>query len=130
MVTCDGDVCTFNTVCGGAQHVFLVGEFNNWSTTAHPMHRCGGVGDGWRAQLRLLPGTYRFGYFVIHESYDGRRCGDVPALGLTGVRPDDHAATVTVPGHLIRPAAGVDAGFGRGSSPRPAAAGAEGRRGR
>jgi 1,4-alpha-glucan branching enzyme len=91
MVTCKGDVCVFSTVCKGAAQVFLVGDFNNWSTTAQAME----PGDGglWQTQLKLRPGTYRFAYFVINSRRWGRHD---PDLGLTSLRPDARASTITI----------------------------------
>jgi 1,4-alpha-glucan branching enzyme len=92
MVTCKGDVCTFSTVCGDADQVFLIGDFNDWSTTAHAMRRADG--NLWRADLRLRPGTYRFAYFVIHS----RRCRRAdPGTGLTALRADARGHTISVP---------------------------------
>ena len=90
MVTQKGNVVTFSAFCGGAEQVFVFGDFNNWSTTAHAMEPCGG--GRWRAELKLPPGDHRFGYFVIN----GRRGHDA-GLGLTSLRADGEAASVRVP---------------------------------
>ena len=50
-----------------AQQVFLVGPFNNWSTTATPMHRLSD--DRWEASVNLVSGCYAYCYFVIDESW-------------------------------------------------------------
>src|SRR4051794_24441689 len=101
MVTRVGNVCTFSTVYPDAEQVFLIGDFNDWSTTAHAMERCGGNGAGaergadddissgggetWRASLRLPPGSYRFAYFIVH----GRRAlRGRPEVGFTALRTD------------------------------------------
>ncbi len=90
MVTRNGNVCTFSTVCRNAEQVFLVGDFNNWSTTAHAMEAAdGGL---WRARVRLGPGTYRFAYFVINSPRAADR-----ELGLTSLRADARHRTVSVP---------------------------------
>ena len=45
-----------------AQRVALVGEFNGWSRTAHPMRR---KRDGsWEANLRLAPGRYEYKFLI------------------------------------------------------------------
>ncbi|MDB5174079.1 MAG: hypothetical protein JWM97_2388 [Phycisphaerales bacterium] len=56
-----------------AQQVFLVGPFNNWSTTATPMHRL--ADDRWEASVHLQPGSYGYCYFVIDESWFGESQG-------------------------------------------------------
>jgi 1,4-alpha-glucan branching enzyme len=52
-----------------AQQVFLVGPFNNWSTTATPMLRL--ADDRWEASVQLPSGCYPYCYFVIDESWFG-----------------------------------------------------------
>ncbi|MDB5291145.1 MAG: glycoside hydrolase family 13 domain protein [Phycisphaerales bacterium] len=56
-----------------AQQVFLVGPFNNWSTTATPMHRM--ADDRWEASVHLQPGCYAYCYFVIDEAWFGETQG-------------------------------------------------------
>src|SRR5439155_14165721 len=62
MVFGSGSAWTFRTACRGARQVYLVGEFNGWSRTAHPMHRYDG--DTWELTLTLPPGSHRFRYFT------------------------------------------------------------------
>jgi hypothetical protein len=45
-----------------AQAVYLLGEFNRWSTTATPMFYVGG--GVWEAKLWLDTGDKRLAYFV------------------------------------------------------------------
>jgi 1,4-alpha-glucan branching enzyme len=46
----------------GADAVWLVGDFNDWSRTAHPMRR---DGDAFLLTLELEPGrTYRYRYLL------------------------------------------------------------------
>lgn len=48
---------------GEAQRpVFLVGDFNQWNETAHPMDRA--EDGGWVTTLWLPPGEYEFKYKV------------------------------------------------------------------
>lgn len=103
-VTRDGDVYTFTTSASEGEEVYLVGDFNNWSTTATPMLSCRG---GLRqARLRLAPGTYRFGYFVINsDRWSGSACGDAevgfeetPAHGPTTLHGDSSGWLLQVPG--------------------------------
>ncbi|HQU74134.1 MAG TPA: isoamylase early set domain-containing protein [Calditrichia bacterium] len=45
-----------------ANNVVLVGEFNNWSSSANPMKKSrGGV---WKAEMPLAAGHYQFRYLV------------------------------------------------------------------
>ena len=58
-----------------AHRVYLVGDFNDWSTTAVAMER---LPDGrWAAALDLEPGVYRFRYYA-----DGVWLTDYAAFGL------------------------------------------------
>lgn len=47
-----------------ANHVYLAGSFNNWSTTKTPMNK---VSSGWAINIPLEPGKYTYKYIV-----DGR----------------------------------------------------------
>ena len=58
---------TFRAKCAGAEQVFLIGDFNNWSTTAIPMMRT--EPEVWQVSMRLPPGQYRFSYFVINNGF-------------------------------------------------------------
>ena len=64
-VTEDGSPVRFQFHAPEAQSVSVAGDFNNWDTKAHPMHRSD---DGlWTLTLGLVPGTYQYKFFV-----DGR----------------------------------------------------------
>jgi 1,4-alpha-glucan branching enzyme len=53
--------------CGGTT-ACVVGEFNEWSTTAHPMQP---DADGFTATIPLDPGrTYRFRYLLDGEHWE------------------------------------------------------------
>jgi len=58
-----------------AQQVFVIGQFNNWSTTATPMNRTGD--DRWEASVMLPSGCHHYCYWVINESWFNS-AGDVP----------------------------------------------------
>ncbi len=58
----------FSFRCPGAKSVALVGDFNDWSVTAHPMTR-DPSGDLWVATLRLAPGRYEYKFFVNGGSW-------------------------------------------------------------
>ena len=53
---------------GDAESVALVGEFNNWNTTADPMRR---DGNGWVLEKTLPPGRYLYKFII-----DGRWVAD------------------------------------------------------
>ena len=51
----------------GAETVFVVGEFNDWSATAHPMEHVDGA---FIAFIALAPGrAYRFRYLLDGERW-------------------------------------------------------------
>jgi 1,4-alpha-glucan branching enzyme len=58
-----------------ASRVFLVGDFNGWSTSATPMRRA--EGGWWVCRLHLVPGVYQFKYLA-----DGQWYLDYGAFGL------------------------------------------------
>lgn len=56
-------VIQFVLVAPDAGTVALVGDFNDWDTTATPLMR--GVGDGvWSVTVPLSPGRYRYSFLV------------------------------------------------------------------
>ncbi len=74
MVESNGDgngavLATFRLpVANGAQRVCVVGEFNDWSTTANPMEP---TGDGFVAVIPLEAGrSYRFRYLIDDERWE------------------------------------------------------------
>lgn len=71
MVTRVGGKYAFRVYCRDAEQVFLLGDFNDWSTLATPM-RCDD-GQTWEIEIPLAPGTYRYGYFIINA--DPRHIG-------------------------------------------------------
>ncbi|MBN1448612.1 MAG: hypothetical protein JXA28_11830 [Bacteroidetes bacterium] len=78
-----------------ASSVSLVGDFNAWSTEAHPMTKSG---EGtWTTTINLLPGTYQYAYSIdrssividpenplTFESIDGRRLNSLVSVGDDG----------------------------------------------
>ncbi len=82
---------TFRTICSGAEQVFLVGDFNGWSSEATPMHRIGR--DLWQITLELPPGEYRFRYFTS----DNRWITDFGASGLVFNEYGEWDSLVRVP---------------------------------
>lgn len=53
----------FVLVAPGASTVTVVGDFNDWSATATPLHQA--PGDGvWTVTVPVPPGRYRYGFLV------------------------------------------------------------------
>jgi len=44
-----------------AQRVFVVGDFNDWNESSHPMSK---EGDHWKLTAPLPPGEYEFKYLA------------------------------------------------------------------
>ena len=87
-----------------AEKVCVVGEFNDWSRTAHPMER---DDDGFVAHIPLEPGrSYRFRYLLDDERWENDWAADayVPnefggedsVADLTNADPADTADTAKV----------------------------------
>ena len=66
----------FVCVAPQAQTVRLVGDFNNWSPTAHPMKRM--PDEAWLLQVELPHGHHRYAFLV-----DGNLTLDPRAQGIT-----------------------------------------------
>jgi 1,4-alpha-glucan branching enzyme len=87
-----------------ARTVALVGDFNDWSTEEHLLHR---QDDGsWHLVLRLAPGRYRFRYLIdgtrwendwYADEYAANEFGGddsvvvVPPVGDAGLAPPPNA---------------------------------------
>jgi 1,4-alpha-glucan branching enzyme len=77
-----------NFVCQapGAQHVSIIGEFNNWEPNANPMKR---QPDGaWTAQIALSHGHHQYAFCV-----DGQYQLDPRAQGIART-PDGHRVSL------------------------------------
>ena len=60
-----------------ASTVALVGDFNDWSPTAHPMQRSGE--ETWTLGLDLAPGRYEYKFLVDgQEWWNDRNAPKVP----------------------------------------------------
>jgi 1,4-alpha-glucan branching enzyme len=57
----------FSLLCPKAAHVYLMGEFNNWSTTATPMQRSND--QLWELSIPVPSNSRRYGYFVIDKDF-------------------------------------------------------------
>ena len=64
----------FICVAPEAKHVSLVGDFNDWDTTAHPMKRQ--PDGGWLIQVPMNHGHHHYQFFV-----DGKPTLDPRAQG-------------------------------------------------
>lgn len=58
---------TFIVRVSHADQVNVIGDFNNWQTTAHSLEKIGD--DLWRLTLDLPAGRYRYAYFVIDSRW-------------------------------------------------------------
>ena len=67
------EIYHFLVVCPNASGVFLLGDFNGWSTSATPMTKT--EADIWQIDLRMAAGQTRFSYFVVDERW---RTGRAP----------------------------------------------------
>ena len=94
MVERDGQQCTFRIRCPGVCWVALAGEFNNWSTQSHHMHRTDD--EQWEITLDLRPGTYRFRYVAS----DGQWMTDYAAFGVVPNGLNGWDSLVHVPLHV------------------------------
>jgi alpha-amylase/alpha-mannosidase (GH57 family) len=89
------DGVTFTYKNDGAKAVSVVGDFNGWSTTSHPMSKS--AGGEWTVTVDLLPGTYQYAFSIdgsriehdpanplTFESLDGKRLNTLLSLGDDG----------------------------------------------
>ncbi len=80
-----------NFVCNapGAKHVFISGDFNDWSLSSHPMIR---QPDGaWFIQIPLNHGHHRYRFIV-----DGKPTLDPKAQGIARHRQGDKVSLISV----------------------------------
>jgi len=55
----------FSLLAPQAQSVFLSGDFNQWSTSSHPLRK--GKDGEWKISLTLDPGQYQYRFLVDGE---------------------------------------------------------------
>ena len=67
---------TFQITLPDANSVTLVGDFNNWNSTANPMKK--GKSGVWKADVALKSGEYQFRYLV--NEYEWMNDEDVPVV--------------------------------------------------
>jgi 1,4-alpha-glucan branching enzyme len=91
------EVYNFVVVCNDdARDVFLLGDFNHWSTSATRMELT--EQHIWQLSLHLPRGEHRFSYFVVdHRSPAG---GHVAPFGNTFPLPGTWGAVVRGQQHL------------------------------
>lgn len=99
MVTSSGDLWTFTIQHPTAHAMWLLGDFNNWSTTATPMRRVGP--HTWQVVQRITGQVCRYCFFawlpdrghgvVLRDPGDARP-GDAPFLPAAVLRSPPAAA--------------------------------------
>lgn len=72
-----------------AKEVFIVGDFNDWSTTANPMESR--PGGSWVAQLELSHGAHHY-YFLV----DGEVALDKRAQGVARNEKNERVSLMTI----------------------------------
>ena len=63
-----GRAVTFRFRCPGARAVTLVGDFNHWDGSAHPMSPDDRL-ETWTLTLSLEPGRYEYKFFVNNRDW-------------------------------------------------------------
>jgi 1,4-alpha-glucan branching enzyme len=91
------EIYHFVVVCPHASAVFLLGEFNGWSTTATPMHNT--EEDVWQIDVEMAAGQDDFSYFVIDDRW---QTGQAP-FGNTFMLPGTWARLVRTPAATPEP---------------------------
>ncbi len=91
MVHCSDTHWIFRMPCVEARQLYLVGEFNQWCTTATPMRQV--QPRVWQVDICLPPGRYRFRYVTD----DGRWYTDFAAFGVERNAYDQWDSVVCVP---------------------------------
>ena len=86
-------VTRFMIVAPGAQHVTLVGDFNDWDKGATPLLKVAANGV-WTAEVRLPPGRYAYAFLVDGQQWVADPAAP-PATGDDFGRP---SSVVTVRG--------------------------------
>jgi hypothetical protein len=78
---------------GNAEEVYLSGSFNDWSTGEVPMKK---ETEGWRVQIRLVPGKYTYKYIV-----DGKWLSDPDNLLKERQNNRGVVSIIYCPNHLF-----------------------------
>jgi 1,4-alpha-glucan branching enzyme len=83
------EVYNFVVVCNDAQDVFLLGDFNDWSTSATRMELT--EEHIWQLSLELPRGDHHFSYFVVDRKLGS---GQVAPFGNTYFLPGTWGAVI------------------------------------
>jgi 1,4-alpha-glucan branching enzyme len=59
---------SFEHFAPAARVVALVGDFNQWDSSKHPMKL--GAGGQWQVAVRLKPGTYQYKFVVDGDRWE------------------------------------------------------------
>jgi 1,4-alpha-glucan branching enzyme len=62
----------FSLLAPQAEKVSVVGDFNDWNLTKHPLKK--DKKGAWKISLNLLPGTYQYRFFVDGEWQSDPNC--------------------------------------------------------
>jgi len=79
----------FYCVAPMAASVVLVGDFNKWDATSHPMKRQ--VDGGWFLQVELTHGHHRYRFLV-----DGKPVQDPQATGIARNERNEQVSLIAV----------------------------------
>jgi 1,4-alpha-glucan branching enzyme len=66
----------FTMVAPGAHDVFLVGDFNGWNISSHPLKASNGI---WKTSIELAPGRYEYRFLVDGEWRNDPKCTTLDA---------------------------------------------------
>jgi hypothetical protein len=95
-----------------ARQVSLVGDFNNWHSSAHPLNQV--ASDLWERIVDLPAGKHRYAFFVIDDlaASGGAVKSRVVGNGAVIWVPEDPAQSISITAHpslslsrITRPAA-------------------------
>jgi 1,4-alpha-glucan branching enzyme len=62
----------FTMVAPEAQNVFLVGDFNSWDISSHPLKKASK--GNWKTNIKLMPGKYEYRFLVDGEWQNDPNC--------------------------------------------------------
>jgi 1,4-alpha-glucan branching enzyme len=79
----------FLCVAPEAKSVFVIGSFNDWNPTAHPMKRQ--PDGGWHAQIPLAHGHHHYQFLI-----DGRPALDPRAQGVVRNEKNEKVSLIAI----------------------------------
>jgi hypothetical protein len=80
-----------------AEHVALVGDFNNWHTAAHPLVQVGG--DVWERIVDLPAGKHKYAFFVLGRGEAGQTRSRIVANGSVLFVPEPGDVDIRITAH-------------------------------